>query len=64
MRIIWALFDGNDEHYGRGVFDYPGYAHDDLSGRPADVRVERACQCMGPVRPAYECPVCSMTEEE
>jgi hypothetical protein len=60
----WALFDGDDEQYGHGVYDRYDYAENDLYGRPDDVRVADACTCTGGVRLATECPVCAKSVEE
>ena len=63
VRPTWALFDGDGEHYGEGVFHVETDADNDLFGRPEYVHVEPACQCNGVVWPATDCSVCAQIEE-
>jgi hypothetical protein len=63
IRPTWALFDENGEHYGKGLYYAEDLAKADLWGRPDGVHMEPACQCLGPLREAWDCVVCSMIEE-
>lgn len=62
-RPAWALFDNDGEHHGRGYHTSERAADDDLYGRPDGTYVAPACLCLGYVREAYDCVVCSLIEE-
>jgi hypothetical protein len=63
IRPTWALFDGDGEHYGKGVYFVESDADNALWGLSEDIQVEPACQCNGVVWPATNCSVCAKLEE-
>lgn len=60
---IWAIFVDNGEYHD-GVYTDETDADNDMYGRPEGAYVDKACQCVGSVRPADECVTCGFEGSE